>query len=442
LDHLSQWAAPHYLEMDPLKHLVISMTGHGRAALYYDPLGVCLIMGAWNYPFHLTMLPVVGAIAAGNTVLIKTPSEKYGGATARLLGEIVPQYLDVTCVQVVEGAREMNAAVLKPRYDHIFFTGGSLVGKMVSESAARHMTPTVLELGGKSPCIVDKSANLSVVAQRMMWGKFTNAGQTCVAADHVYVHQDVAEKFIECCKDAITSFYGEDPQKSGDLARIINKKQFESKLEVLEDGDPYKVCGGEYDAEDLYIAPTLLNYGTDEGAWDRSKAMEEEIFGPILPMLYYSNLGKVINRINSQEKPLAMYIFANDSVVSERLLRETTAGHAVVNDILLQFCAPIPFGGVGNSGMGSYHGEWSFKTFSHEKGVLKRHVYGEIPARFPPYGVGWKKLLVSTLTYPFPAKYVAFLKIVLLIAVLRFTPLRRIASPILKNLLLFLASFF
>ena len=219
--------------MDPLAHLVVSMTGHGRAALYSDPLGVCLIIGAWNYPLHLTLLPVVGAIAAGNAVMIKTPSPKYSPATAALIADIIPKYLDPSCVMVVEGGREGTEAVLQPRFDHIFFTGGSYVGKMVAKAAAKHLTPTVLELGGKSPCIVDKSADLGVVARRMMWGKFTNAGQTCVAADHCYVHQSVAGRFVEECKKALLEFYGEDASQSPDLARIINTRAWEVLIITL-----------------------------------------------------------------------------------------------------------------------------------------------------------------------------------------------------------------
>ena len=436
LDHIAEWMEPEYQWMDPLKHLVVSMTGHGRAALYHDPLGVCLVIGAWNYPLHLTLLPVVGAIAAGNAVLIKTPSPKYSPATAALIAEIVPKYLDPTTCMVVEGGREGTEAVLQPRFDHIFFTGGSYVGKMVAEAAAKHLTPTVLELGGKSPCIVDKSANLGVVARRMMWGKFTNTGQTCVAADHAYVHQDVAEPFIAECKKALVEFYGKEPKASKDFGRIINGRAWETLVKVVEDGKKHTVWGGEYGTkEDLYISPTLIDYGTDETAWNKSLAMQEEIFGPVLPIRYYSDISMVIDEINSREKPLAMYIFANDSTMSETMLKECTSGHAVVNDILLQFCAPIPFGGVGNSGMGSYHGRWSFKTFSHEKGVLKRHVYAEIPARFPPYGVPWKTFLVNTLTTPFSHKYLPWVKLVLLAVVLRFTRLWPFFAPYAKALL-------
>jgi len=438
LDHLAEWMEPTSLRMDPFENLVISMTGHGKAALYWDPLGVCLVIGAWNYPLHLTLLPVIGAISAGNAVCIKTPSPKYSPATAALIAELVPKYLEH--VYVVEGGAEGTTAVLASRFDHIFFTGGSMVGKLVAQAAARDLTPTVLELGGKSPVIVDKSASLATTAKRLMWGKFTNAGQTCVAADHVFVHKDVAADFLEHCKQAVLSFYGEDAKASPDLARIINARAWDNLAKVVQDGKEAVFFGGQLDRDDLYIAPTLLDYGTDFEKFQGSLAMQDEIFGPILPVYHYGDLDDVINRINREEKPLAMYIFANDSAVSERMLKETSAGHCVVNDILMQFCAPLPFGGVGNSGMGSYHGHWSFKTFSHEKGVLKRHVYGEIPARFPPYDCKWKTFLVSVLTYPFSSKAIKILKIVLLVLLLKFTPVYSWVAPITKTVLLQLVS--
>eukprot|EP00658_Telonema_sp_P-2_P047358 TRINITY_DN36024_c0_g1_i2.p1 TRINITY_DN36024_c0_g1~~TRINITY_DN36024_c0_g1_i2.p1 ORF type:complete len:544 (-),score=133.47 TRINITY_DN36024_c0_g1_i2:370-2001(-) len=440
LDQLAAQMEPVALAMDPIEHPVISMTGHGKAALYRDPLGVCLVIGAWNYPLHLTLLPVVGAIAAGNTVCIKTPSPKYSPATASLIAELAPKYLEN--VEVVEGGAEGTTAVLQPRFDHIFFTGGSFVGKLVAEAAARHLTPTVLELGGKSPVIVDRSASLSVTAKRLMWGKMTNAGQTCVAADHVYVHADVADQFVQACEQAVREFYGDSPQDSQDLARIINGRAWDKLSQVVEDGRGFIAFGGDMDKSDLYIAPTLMNFGGNVKAFEASLAMKDEIFGPILPVVQYTDLEKdVISKISSQEKPLAMYIFTNDFSVSEKLLRETTAGHCVVNDILLQFCAPLPFGGIGNSGMGSYHREWSYKTFTHEKGVLKRHVYGEIPARFPPYNVKWKNFLVSALTYPFSHRVVRLVKLVLLFVFLKYTPAYSVLAPIAKSLLLSAASF-
>jgi len=274
----------------------------------------------------------------------------------------------------------------------------------------------------------------------MMWGKFTNAGQTCVAADHVYVDAEISDAFIRECKKAIVEFYGEEPQKSKDLARIINDRAWEDLSKVLEDARKYIVCGGGKERRERYIAPTILDYGSNIDAWSSSMCMENEIFGPILPMRHYSHLDEVIEEINSREKPLALYAFSNNSIVSERLLRETSSGHAVVNDILLQFCAPIPFGGVGGSGSGSYHGKWSFKTFSHEKGVLKRHVYGEIPARFPPYGVAWKSLLVSTLTKPFPHKHLRWVRLLSIGLFLRFTPFFRYVAPYIKAILIMLAN--
>eukprot|EP00941_MAST-03F_sp_MAST-3F-sp1_P001586 g1586.t1 len=414
LDHLDEWAAPESSSMGVLDYPVIWLTGGGQSKLYRDPLGVILIIGAWNYPIHLTLAPLAGAIAGGNTVLIKNPSPKYSPACDKLMAELIPKYLDSSCVKVVQGGREGTQAALNPanRYDLIFFTGGTFVGKKVAAAAAENLTPTVLELGGQNPVIIDQTADLLIAAKRCMWGKVTNAGQTCVGTNHLYVHEAVADEFIEKCKLVLHDFFGSDAQKSKSFPRIVNGRAHRRLSEILELDKKYIVAGGDRDESDLYIAPTLLDFGTDEAAFDQSACMEDEIFGPMVPILRFTSHEKVVKRIQKAEKPLSLYVFSNDSSVSELYLKNTSSGQAVVNDMFLQFAAPLPFGGVGRSGMGSYHGKWSFKTFTHEKAVLKRHSYLEIPARFPPYGVPWKKFLVRLLVGPYSSGQVQIAKVV------------------------------
>jgi aldehyde dehydrogenase (NAD+) len=361
----------------------------GRSFVLREPLGVALIIGAWNYPFHLICLPLVGALAAGNCVVLK-PSELCPTVSA-FLARWIPRYLDPKAVHVVEGGVPETTALLRERWDHIFFTGSARVGRVVMESAAKHLTPITLELGGKSPCIVDESANLDLAARRIVYGKFVNAGQTCVAPDYVLVHEQVHDALVNRLVSTIREFYGDEPKESSDFARIINRQHYARLTGLLEGADI--VVGGETNASDLYIAPTIV-----KNVREHDELMQEEIFGPILPVISVRDIDDALALINRGEKPLALYLFTSDSQVEGRVLGATSAGGTTINHVWLHFGVPeLPFGGVGQSGIGAYHGRHSFETFSHKRAVLKKRALWEPPLLFPPYSarkLRWIKKLI------------------------------------------------
>jgi|JI8StandDraft_2_1071088.scaffolds.fasta_scaffold07250_5 aldehyde dehydrogenase (NAD+) len=345
--------------------------------LYPEPYGTVLVIGAWNYPFQLTVLPAVGAIAAGNTVVIK-PSE-LPPHTSKIIKVIMQEAFEEEYVGVIEGGVEETQTLLKERFDKIFFTGSTAVGKIVAKAAAEHITPVTLELGGKSPCIVDEDADLDVTAKRIVWGKFLNGGQTCVAPDYVLAHKNIRSLLVNKMSACITEFYGENPQQSEDFPRIINQRHFERLKKYLNNGIVVK--GGETDEKELYIAPTLL----DGITWDDA-IMQEEIFGPILPILEFSDLDVVIEDLKYKEKPLACYYFGKSDSKQEQVLENVSFGGACINDTVVHLAnSHLPFGGVGNSGMGGYHGKYSFDNFTHYKAVLKKPFWLDIPLRYPPY---------------------------------------------------------
>lgn len=358
-----------------------------KSCIMYEPYGVTLIIGAWNYPILLVLLPLVGAIAAGNTVIIK-PSE-LSLNTSSAIKRILESIFERDYLAVLEGGPEVTGALLKQHLDYIFFTGSPRVGKIVMEAAAKTLTPFTLELGGKSPCIVDEDANLKRAADRIVWGKLVNAGQTCVAPDYLYVHEKIKDTFIDHLRQSIREKYGEDPRKSPDYARIINEKHFNRLRQLLSDA--VIIAGGEMDEEDKYIAPTLV--GEVNGS---SPLMQEEIFGPILPILTFGNLDDVIREINDQAKPLALYYFSSSGKKQQKIMREISFGGGCMNDTLLQFSnSELPVGGVGNSGVGQYHGEESFYTFSHKKSIVNKGTWIDVPLRYPPYEgkLKWLKIL-------------------------------------------------
>jgi len=358
----------------------------GSSEIRYDPLGVVLVIGAWNYPIHLSLMPCVGAISAGNSVVLKMPSDKYVKHTSRVIKKLTSKYLDPRTFQCVEGAREMTQAVLQQKWDKIFFTGGEYVGKLVAASAANNLTPVVLELGGKSPTIVDETADLEIAAKRICWGRFMNAGQTCVAPDYLFVHEDVAEEFYEKLESKIKEFWGKDASKSEFYGRIVNERAFKRVKSILDKDREYIRVGGKSFEQDLYVEPTVMDFGDDLEAFSKSEAMSDEIFGPIYPCVQYSNRDDVINFINEKAKPLALYLFSTNSEFQERVLTETSSGNACVNEVVTHLSNDhLPFGGVGRSGMGSYHGHFSFECFSHRKGVLRKSNWLDIWARYPPY---------------------------------------------------------
>jgi len=370
LAHLRPW-------MTPLKVSTPLVLAPSHTQVRFDPLGVGLIIGTWNYPVMLTLSPLVAAISGGNCAVIK-PSE-ISAATAEVIAQLVPKYLDRQAFSVVMGGAPETTALLEQQWDHIFFTGGATVGKIVMTAAAKHLTPVVLELGGKSPTIVHSSANLAVAARRIAQGRWQNAGQTCTGADYVLVFKDVAKQFLEHLEEAVTEFYGEDPQKSPDYGRIVSQRHFDRLKALLTSGTIYH--GGQHDRDDRFIAPTILvNTAPD------SPAMQDEIFGPILPVLEVESIEEVVEFINARPSPLGLYIFAEDRHVTEHILDSTTSGDAAVNDCTIQPLIPdLPFGGVGNSGMGKYHGEWGFRAYTNARGVLFHSTKIDLPVRYPPY---------------------------------------------------------
>ena len=374
---LASWARP--------KRVPTAMACQpGRSYIHHEPLGVVLIIGPWNYPLQLLLLPLVGALAAGNCAVLK-PGE-LAPATSSLLAGTLPQYLDPACVQIVEGGPAETTALLAERFDCIFYTGGETVGRIVMQAAAKHLTPVTLELGGKSPCIVDKHTDLEVAARRIVWGKFYNAGQTCVAPDYVLAHKEIEAPLLARMKQTVHDFFGDDPRRGRDYGRIINARHYERLMKLLE-GSGEIVTGGTGVAAERYIDPTILtNVPSD------APVMESEIFGPILPVLKVQDVDHAIALINTRPKPLALYLFSADPAVQAKVLARTTSGGVTVNHTLMHLVNhSLPFGGVGPSGMGAYHGRATFETFSHKKSVLVKRTWLDPWFFYPPYNDAKKK---------------------------------------------------
>jgi aldehyde dehydrogenase (NAD+) len=349
-----------------------------------EPYGVALIMAPWNYPLQLSLEPLIGAVAAGNCAILK-PSA-YAPKTSQVIADIVSECFRPEHVSVVQGGRQENGDLLKQRFDYIFFTGGVVVGRQVMENASRHLTPVSLELGGKSPCIIDKSADLRVAAKRLAFGKFLNAGQTCVAPDYLFVHSGVKDEVVNYLKQDIKEFYGDTPLDNKDYPRIVNEKHF-NRLQGLLRGE-HILAGGEVN-DRLQLAPTLA-----DGITAESPLMQEEIFGPILPILTFEDIGEVIDYVGSREKPLALYLFTRDKAVERRVLTSLSFGGGCINDTIIHLASShMGFGGVGYSGMGSYHGKESFKTFSHYKSIVKKYNWIDLPFRYLPYSKTKFKLI-------------------------------------------------
>lgn len=348
-----------------------------RSLVRPEPLGIALVIGPWNYPAALVLSPLVGALAAGNCAVLK-PSE-LAPATSAAVASIISGCFDPSYVAVAEGGPEVSRALLAERFDYIFFTGGERVGRLVMEAAARNLTPLTLELGGKSPCIVEPDAGIERAARRIAWGKYFNAGQTCIAPDYLLVNRSVKGDLVEALKRNIRGFYGDDPRRSPDFARIVSDAHFERLCGLLEAGEV--LAGGESDASDRYVAPTIIG-GVSPG----DPVMREEIFGPILPVMEYGDLGEAIDFVNERPKPLALYFFSADRAARERVLEETSSGGCCMNDVVVHFSnSSLPFGGVGSSGFGKYHGRWSFEAFSNMKAVVEKSFSLDAYVRYPPY---------------------------------------------------------
>ena len=369
LKHLDRW-------MEPQRRQAPWLAWPANAEVRREPFGVALIIGPWNYPLQLLLAPLVSAIAAGNTAVLK-PSE-LAPHTSRAIAEMIRETFDPDFVAVAEGGRETSEALLRGKFDKIFFTGGTDIGREVMAAAAKNLTPVTLELGGKSPCIVAADAPVDVTARRIVWGKFMNAGQTCVAPDFVLAHCKVAASLIEAMKSALLGFYGADPQLSTDYGRIVNERHFTRIITLLEEGRI--LHGGRSDAADLYIEPTLLGDIT----WN-SPVMRDEIFGPVLPVLAYDNIDEVLATLQTHAPPLALYLFTCDADLREKILSRTRSGGVCVNDTISHIIGrDLPFGGVGESGMGSYHGHSGFECFTHQRAVLRRRLTSDPKFRYPP----------------------------------------------------------
>ena len=349
------------------------------------PYGVCLIMSPWNYPVLLTLEPLADALAAGNTAIIK-PSA-YSPATSALLAELLGKVFPEEYVAVITGGREENAYLLEQKFDYIFFTGSKSVGRLVQEKAARHLTPVTLELGGKSPCIVDKSANIALSARRIVFGKFLNCGQTCVAPDYILCHPAVKEQLIACLKAEIQRQYGSDPLHNPSYGKIISRKHFDRVAGLIDSSKA--VCGGETDPDALKIAPTIL----DNITWE-DKVMGEEIFGPVLPILTFASAEAVVETVNRRDTPLALYVFAQDKQFVQTITTRCAFGGGCVNDCIIHLAtSAMGFGGMGESGMGSYHGKTGFDTFTHYKSIVEKKTWLDLPMRYQPYQKVYNRLV-------------------------------------------------
>lgn len=370
IKNLTNWVKPESVKSSIL-------TFPSRDYIYKDPYGSILIIAPWNYPFLLALEPLIMAVAAGNTVVLK-PSELTKN-TSQLITDIVEKVFPKEYVASIQGGVETSTELLQQKWDYIFFTGSVSVGKIVAQAAAKNLTPVTLELGGKSPCIIDDSADLKLTARRIVWGKFLNGGQTCIAPDYLIIKFNIKTVFIEALKAEITSVYGENPMNSPDFPRIINTKNTIRLANMLKNVNV--VFGGEVDEETCYVSPTLI----DEPALD-SEVMSEEIFGPILPILTYNSDEDIERIINHYDKPLSLYVFSNEKCFVEAILNKFSFGGGVINDVLIHFGNHrLPFGGVGNSGMGAYHGKLGFDTFSHKKAIIKRGNWIDPPIRYAPY---------------------------------------------------------
>ena len=370
IKNLKNWAKP--------KRVFPSLLNFpSKDYIYKEPYGKVLILAPWNYPFQLALCPLISAVAAGNQVVLK-PSE-LTPKTSEIIAEIISKVFDKNHVEVMEGGIEVAQKLLSERWDYIFFTGSVAVGKIVAKAAAENLTPVTLELGGKNPCIIDDTANLKLAAKRIVWGKFMNAGQTCIAPDYILIQKDMKSYFVRYLKAEITLAYGKDPIESPDFARIVNTRNWQRLVEMI---DPEKVIfGGETNKDNCYIAPTLIEENTMD-----SLVMKDEIFGPILPILTYENEAEIDAILSKYEKPLALYIFTENHAFSKNIIQKYSFGGGCINDTVVHFSNKrLPFGGVGHSGIGAYHGSLSFDVFSHKKGIVKKANWLDLPMRYAPY---------------------------------------------------------
>jgi aldehyde dehydrogenase (NAD+) len=371
IHHLHKWARPEKVPTNQLLHFWSS------SRIYKEPFGLVLIMAPWNYPFNLLVNPLVGAISAGNCVTVKPSS--FTPNVANVIGKMIAGYFRPDYIYCFTAGPGTGRELLTQSWDYIFFTGSQSVGRMVMQAAAQNLTPVSLELGGKSPCIVDADANLKTAASRIVWGKFLNAGQTCIAPDYLFVHSSVKVELLNLMSKKITQYFGSDPKQSRDFPRIVSEQKTQRLTGFLGKGKV--VAGGTADIRERYISPTILDQVSPE-----DPVMTEEIFGPVLPVLEFTDIHTVLEYINAHPKPLAVYYFSEDPIHQAEVLNKTSSGGGCINDVITHIAnSRMPFGGVGNSGMGGYHGKFSFDTFSHYRSVMKKSTWLDIPFRYAPY---------------------------------------------------------
>ncbi|XP_018326276.1 aldehyde dehydrogenase, dimeric NADP-preferring [Agrilus planipennis] len=389
ISHVSEWSKPIFVPK-PL------INAFDKLFIYREPYGLVLVMGAWNYPIQLTLAPLVGAIAAGNCAIIK-PSE-HSPSCAQIIARLIPKYLDNNAFKVFLGGVPETTDLLKERFDYIFYTGSTTIGRIVQEAAAKHLTPVTLELGGKSPAFVDSTADINIAVKRILWGKLINAGQTCVAPDYILCSKETEKRLIQSAEEVVRTWYGEDAKKSPDYGRIISNRHFERLQTFLNDKTKIAL-GGKFDENEKFIEPTVL-----VNVHPNDPIMQEEIFGPILPILTVNDVSEAVNFINSRERPLALYIFTKNKKVKDSILKETSSGGVAINDTVMHTIVDtLPFGGIGYSGMGAYHGKASFDTFTHNKSVLEKdfNIIFEKMAepKYPPYNKTKQKYIMFLTTH-------------------------------------------
>jgi aldehyde dehydrogenase (NAD+) len=378
IKHFDAWTSPKKVHTPMIFPLASSY-------IYPEPYGISLIISAWNFPILQTLVPMIGALAAGNTCILKPAGDS--PACAAIINKIISEVFPPEYVITIEGSSEKTTWILQEKLDFVFFTGSPKVGRIIHAACTANLVPCVLELGGKSPAIVDETADINQAAKRIMWSKLFNSGQICVAVDHVYVHENIKNQFIAACKKYIVKFFGEDASKSNDYGFMINDRNFDRVVAYLTEGNIQ--YGGSYKKEQRYIQPTLI-----DGLTEQSAIMQDEIFGPVLPILSFENLDALIKLQNTKEKPLALYFFSKDDKAKQKIIRSTSSGGITINDCMSHGGSHLPFGGVGNSGMGAYHGYKTVEVFSHLKSVLEAstsHLV-DFDLKFPPYNGKYKKL--------------------------------------------------
>ena len=417
IDNFENWINKE-LFINPLRYLTLFFTGYGRAIIENRPRGNCLIIGAWNYPIELSLKPLIGSISAGNNTTIVFPDLEYTKYTSTLLINLFNKYFNhIQNINVQIGGKHNVTELLKNKWDFIFYTGSLHVGKIIYKQAAENLTPVVLELGGKSPCIVEQQYNMHLLIKRILWGKLTNCGQTCISPDYFLVNENFGNEFIKLLKKIIYEFYGKKIKYNDDYGRIVNRNAYDRLINIINNDKHYIEYGGEYCNEELFIEPTIINFKGNKTTFLKSKCMENEIFGPIIPVYYFKTYDEVNEIVKLYNDPLVCYIFSNKK---EILNNDIRSGSIVYNDTLMQMSSPLPFGGIGNSGIGKYHGKDSFDIFSYQRSKLIRFNFGEyVLSRFPPYNIYWKKIILNISQKVFTLKKIStifrFLKPILMI---------------------------